>query len=113
MSEFKVGDYVACKINRYSITSIDRPCQVKEIEENMLNVYCLGDGGCYNVPKSEFYLLDGFIPFKYNEKLTYEDKLYYFREYNYRGGVIEDELKRYTIPYSELYKLHRVGGMFI
>lgn len=113
MCEFKVGDYVACKINKYTITSKDRPCQVKEIKGNILNVYCLGNGCCYDVPKSEFYLLNDFIPFKYNESLYYRGKLYLFREYGYRGCVIRDGHKRYTVLYPDSYKIYRVGGMLI
>ena len=113
MSEFKVGDYVACKIDKYNITTKDRPCQVKEIKENKLNVYCLGDDDCYDVPKSEFYLLKGFIPFKYNEKLTYEGNLYHFRRYDYSGCVIGNGLKKYTVLYENLHNIYRVCGMFI
>lgn len=113
MCDFKIGDYVACKIDKYGITTKGRPCLVREVRGNEIIVFCFGDGDCYNVSQKEFTLLENFKP------LNIRKKLYLKAEYmnlTFMGGsgyILADGSKRYTIPYSELHKLHKVGGMLI
>ena len=113
MCDFKVGDYVACKTDKYGITTKGRPCLVREVVGNEIIVFCFGDGDCYNVPQKEFTLLENFKPFEYKEKVIFEGRIYEFNFYGGSGYRLADGSKRYTIPYSELHKLHKVGGMLI
>lgn len=113
MCDFKVGDYVACKIDKYGITTKGRPCRVKNVVGNEITVFCFGDSDCYNVPKDDFAILENFKPFEFMEKVMFEGKLYKFNSYYGSGYILIDESEVYRIPYSELHKLHKVGGMFI
>ena len=113
MCDLKVGDYVACKIDKYGITTKGRPCLVREVVGNEIIVFCFGDGDCYNVSQKEFTLLENFKPFEYKEKVIFEGRIYEFNFYGSSGYRLTDGSKRYTIPYSELHKLHKVGGMLI
>lgn len=113
MCDFKVGDYVACKTNKYGITTKGRPCLVREVVGNEIIVFCFGDGDCYNVPQNEFALLENFKPFDYKEKVVFEKRIYEFSYYACNGYILADGLKKYTISYSESHKLHKVGSMFI
>lgn len=113
MCEFKVGDYVACKTNKYGITTKGRPCQIRKINGNSINVYCFGDDGCYDVPQNEFIILENFKPFNYKEKVIYDGILYEFLGYEGKGCTLGIGFSIYTIHYKDLHKIHRVGGLYI
>ena len=111
MSDFKVGDYVACNYNYYGITTKDRPCIVKKVYTRKIEVCCVGDDFGYDVLSSLFYKLNKFKPLKHGENVTWNDTAYKFERYSTVGIILSDGFRTITAPYNEMFNFCK--GLFI
>lgn len=111
MCEFKVGDYVACGINKYGITVKNRPCVVNAIYDDIIEVYCVGEDTLYNVAKKHFYKLNYFKPLAYKDTIIWKSKKYKFEGYSVNGVILNDGFNRVTAPYKEISTWFK--GLFI